>query len=88
MYIFAENQGTLLGSDTIKNDEPMEHETPCQRSNGYAGNNRGTVGSGVHCVSMQRLYLENRNTIYLINITELCGGVVEYLHRDPESRRR
>jgi hypothetical protein len=45
-----------------KNDATMEHEMSRQRSNSYARNNRGIVGRGVLCESVQRLCLENRNT--------------------------
>jgi hypothetical protein len=40
----------------------MEDEIQRRHSNSYACNNRRIAESGVPCGSMQRLYLENRNT--------------------------
>jgi hypothetical protein len=54
-------EGAIARQWHNKNDSTVENEISRQRSNSYARNNRGTVGSGFLFRSVQRLYLENRN---------------------------
>jgi hypothetical protein len=55
--------------------------------NRHACNNRRAVGSDVFCAVRPRLYNE-RELSCGDGVRHPCGGGVEYLHRDPASRRR
>jgi hypothetical protein len=75
----------LLGSSMVTTHDlaiPMRY-APFSNSNMYARNSR-SVGSGILCGSVQRLYLENQNTS---QPEPLHGSKFKYLHYSPASHR-
>jgi hypothetical protein len=63
--LWSQQRQPLLGNSTVTTRDLVfsMRSTPRSHSNMYARNNRGIVGNGVLCGSVQRLYLENRKMV-------------------------